>query len=96
MKFSSFKYLLGQGWNNFSGKGNRLMSVASVGVVTSCLILVGVCASLAFNVNSFVQYLGAQNEVVVYVADTATDADVAEMYAQLTADEDIASFTYIS
>jgi len=96
MRFSSFKYLLGQGWNNFSGKGNRLMSIASVGVVTSCLILVGVCASLALNVNSFVQYLGAQNEVVVYVADTATDADVAEMNARLTADEDISSFVYIS
>ena len=96
MKFSSFKYLLGQGWNNFSGKGNRLMSVASVGVVTSCLILVGACASLALNVNSFVQYLGDQNEVVVYVADTATEAEVAEMNARLTGDENISSFTYVS
>lgn len=96
MRFSSFKYLLGQGWHNFSGKGNRLMSVASVGVVTSCLILVGVCASLALNVNSFVQYLGAQNEVVVYMADTATEAEVAEANAQLTANENISSFVYVS
>ncbi|MBR5520703.1 MAG: permease-like cell division protein FtsX [Oscillospiraceae bacterium] len=96
MRFSSFKYLLGQGWNNFSGKGNRLMSMASVGVVTSCLILVGICASLALNVNSFVQYLGAQNEVVVYMADTATESDIAEANAQLTADEEVSSFTYVS
>ena len=94
MKFSSFKYLFRQGWNNF--KDNRLMSVASVGVVTSCLILVGLCGSLVINVNSFVQYLGAQNEVVIYMDDTATDAQVAEINASLTADEDVSSFKYVS
>lgn len=94
MKFSSFKYLFRQGWNNFVG--NRLMSVASVGVVTACLILVGVCGSLVMNVNSFVQYLGAQNEVVIYMDDTATDAQVAQINASLTADEDVSSFKYVS
>ena len=94
MKFSSFKYLFKQGWNNFVG--NRLMSVASVGVVTACLILVGLSGSLVLNVNSFVQYLGAQNEVVIYIDDTATDAQVAEINAFLTADEDVSSFKYVS
>ncbi len=94
MRFSSFKYLFRQGWNNF--KDNRLMSVASVGVVTSCLILVGLCGSLVLNVNSFVKYLGAQNEVVIYMDDTATDAQVAEINASLTSDEDVSSFKYVS
>ncbi len=94
MKFSSFKYLFGQGWNNF--KGNRLMSVASVGVVTSCLILVGICASLVINVNSFVQYLGAQNEVVVYLKDEANLDHVNAINSSLEKDEDVADFRYVS
>jgi len=94
MKFSSFKYLFSQGWHNF--RNNRLMSVASVGVVSSCLILVGVCASLALNVNSFVGYLGDQNEIVIYVADTATQEDISGMDSQLADDRDVTSYTYIS
>ncbi len=94
MKFSSFKYLMGQGWHNF--RSNRLMSAASVGVVASCLLLVGICGSLALNVNSFVKYLGDQNEVVVYVKDEASEEQIAEMNSRLTADKDINSFTFVS
>ena len=94
MKFSSFKYLFRQGWNNF--KGNRLMSVASVGVVTSCLILVGICGSLVLNVNSFVQYLGAQNEVVIYMKDEATLENINTINSSLEKDEDVADFKFVS
>ncbi len=94
MRFSSFKYLFRQGWNNF--KGNRLMSVASVGVVTACLILVGLCGSLVLNVNSFVQYLGAQNEVVIYMDESSTDRQVAQIDSALSTDENVASFKYVS
>ena len=94
MKFSSFKYLFRQGWNNF--KGNRLMSVASVGVVTSCLILVGICGSLVLNVNSFVQYLGAQNEVVIYMKDEATLENINFINSSLEKDEDVTEFKFVS
>lgn len=94
MKFSSFKYLFRQGWNNF--KGNRLMSVASVGVVTSCLILVGICGSLVLNVNSFVQYLGAQNEVVIYMKDVATLENINSINSSLEKDEDVTDFKFVS
>ena len=94
MKFSSFKYLFRQGWNNF--KGNRLMSVASVGVVTSCLILVGICGSLVLNVNSFVQYLGAQNEVVIYMKDESTLENINSINSSLEKDEDVTEFKFVS
>ena len=94
MKFSSFKYLFRQGWSNF--KGNRLMSVASVGVVTSCLILVGICGSLVLNVNSFVQYLGAQNEVVIYMKDEATLENINSINSSLEKDEDVTEFKFVS
>ncbi len=94
MKFSSFKYLLGQGFRNF--KGNRLMSVASVGVVASCLILTGICGLLALNVNSFVNYLGAQNEVVIYLRETATEDQISNMEKKLSSDSDVSSYVFVS
>ena len=74
MKFSSFKYLFKQGLHNF--RDNRLMSVASVGVVASCLIMVGISISLAINVNSFVRYLGDQNEVIIYMKEDADQEQI--------------------
>ena len=94
MKFSSFKYLLGQGWNNF--KNNRLMSVASVAVVSACLLLVGVFGSLAINVNSFVQYLGRQNEVVVYVKTGTEQRTIEAMNERIKNDESVSSYTFVS
>ena len=94
MKMSSFKYLFSQGWHNF--RSNSLMSAASVGVVASCLILVGVFGSLALNVNSFVKYLGDQNEIVVYMKDEASQNDIDNASEKLEADEDITKFEYIS
>ena len=61
MKFSNFKYLVKQGFSNF--KENRTMSVASIGVVLSCLIIVGVCGLLAININSFAKPLWLSDSV---------------------------------
>ena len=94
MKFSSFKYLLGQGWNNF--RNNRIMSVASVAVVSACLLLVGVCGSVVLNVNSYVKFLGQQNEVVIYVKDDAAQQDIDSMDSQLKSDNDVSSYVFVS
>ncbi len=94
MKFSNFKYLVKQGFSNF--KENRIMSVASIGVVVSCLVIVGVCGLLALNINSFATFLGNQNEVVAYIYDDATEEQVEEVRNFLKNSENIASFDYIS
>lgn len=94
MKYSSFKYLFKQGFHNF--KDNRLMSVASVGVVCSCLIIVGICGMLALNVNSFVKYLGDQNEVIIYVAQDASEEQITAMDNLLHEDKNISQYTFVS
>lgn len=53
--------------------GNRLMSVASIGVLTACIAIIGVASLLSLNVNSFVTFLGGKSEIVVYVKDIETD-----------------------
>ncbi len=94
MKFSSFKYLFKQGLSSF--KENKMMSFASIGVVTSCLIIVGVFGLLALNVNSFVNYLGEQNEVVVYVKDEADQTKTENIRNSIQAYENINDFVYVS
>ena len=45
MNWSSFKYLVKQGWHNMVA--NRLMTVASLGVLTACLVITGIAGILS-------------------------------------------------
>ena len=47
MSFSGFKYLTGQGLHNLTR--NKLMSIASIGVLTACLVITGIAALLSVN-----------------------------------------------
>lgn len=94
MNYSSFKYLIKQGWHNMFA--NRLMTLASVGVLTACLIITGVAGLLSANVNSFVDYLGDQNEVILYLQDTITDQQRQDLEAAFTAENNVERFYYVS
>ncbi|MEG1175642.1 MAG: permease-like cell division protein FtsX [Ruthenibacterium sp.] len=93
MKWSSFKYLAKQGWHSMVS--NRLMTLASIGVLSACLFITGVAALLSVNVNSFVAYLSAQNEVEIYLNDI--DEGAAEtLRAQVAAIDNVTECLYIS
>ena len=94
MKFSNFKYLVKQGFLNF--KENRLMSFASIGVVVSCLIIVGICGLLAININNFANFLGSQNELVVYIYDDATQDEIDAIDSFIKSNENIATYNFVS
>ena len=94
MKFSNFKYLVKQGFSNF--KENRLMSLASIGVVVSCLIIVGICGLLAININNFANFLGSQNELVVYIYDDATQKEIDAIDSFIKSNENIATYNFVS
>ena len=72
------------------------MSVASIGVIISCLFIVGVCGLLAANINSFAKFLGDQNEVVAYLYDDASEEQVNHISEFLKGNENVASYDYIS
>lgn len=64
MKFSNFRYLVKDGAKNIWF--NRLMSFASVGTLTACLLLVGFAVLFSLNISSAVTYVEQQNELVVF------------------------------
>ena len=83
MRFSSFTYLVGQGLHNM--RANRLMTLASMGVLTVCMILVGAAYLLGVNVDAVVGYIGSQNESYVIINDEATDEQVTALGDQIAA-----------
>ena len=63
MKLSGIKYLADQGVENIWK--NKMMAFATFCVLLISLLLVGISALFYVNINSMIQGLGSQNEVVV-------------------------------
>ena len=87
MRLSSVKYLVGEGFKN--AWVNRLMSLASIGVLVACMVVIGLALLISENVAKAIGKLEQQNVVMVYMedynwalysdkTDTSSDAAVSE------------------
>lgn len=94
MKSSGVKYLFKEGLRNVWS--NRLMSLASIGVLSACLLLVGVTVLLTANVDSMIGYVEEQNDVVIFLKDDATPEQTEEMQQGLEQLDGVTNVTYIS
>lgn len=77
MSGASFRYLVKEGFRNTWT--NRMMSIASICVLLSCLVLIGSASMIFLNINSLVQKIEDENVIMVYIDDEATDADIDEL-----------------
>ena len=75
---------------------NRLMSFASVGVLTVCLIITGVAGLFTANMNSLMIYLRSQNEVVVYLDENLDETGLASVDSALRSISGLKEVTYVS
>lgn len=94
MRFDSFKYLVKQGWHNMVA--NRLMTLASIGVLSACLIITGLASLISLNVNRVVDYLQNQNEIQVYIIEGTTPENQASLRQQLQALDNVREVEYVS
>ena len=67
MRLSSVRYLVGEGFKNVWT--NRLMSLASVGVLVACMVVIGLALLISENVAKAIGNLEQQNVVMVYMED---------------------------
>ncbi|MCI7265319.1 MAG: permease-like cell division protein FtsX [Eubacterium coprostanoligenes] len=81
MSGASFRYLIKEGFHNTWT--NRMMSVASICVLLSCLLLIGSASMIFLNIDSLVQKIENENVIMVYIDDEATDADIDELGIEL-------------
>lgn len=81
MKFSSIRYLNKEGVRNLWV--NRLMTFASVGVLTACMILMGCCILIILNMNHQLQLVEDQNTVVLFIESGTSNERISEIEGEI-------------
>lgn len=89
-----FGYLFNEGikntWNN------RGMSIASVGILVSCLLITGVAVLFCQNLQAMVDKIGSENVVTVYLELKLSDKDVERVGKQIEAVDNISKIVFYS
>lgn len=83
MTGASLKYLTKEGFRNVWT--NRMMSIASIAILMSCLVLIGSASMIFLNIDSLLSKIEQENVVMVYVKDDTTDEELKEMENQIKA-----------
>ncbi len=94
MRASSFRYLVKNGIHNLWS--NRMMTIASVGTLIACLLIVGFAVLFSINVDSIVEYMGEQNEVVIFMQMDTPLEYMTTMEAELSQVEGLDDVVYVS
>ena len=94
MRASSMRYLVKNGFKNLWN--NRMMTVASVGTLIACLLIVGIAVLFSLNVDNMVEYVGEQNELVVFMEVGTTEQQLSETRSQLDKINGLGDVTYVS
>ena len=93
MKGSSLGYLTREGFRNIWV--NRLLTLATVVVLVSCLIIVGSGLLIFLNINNVLDLIEGQNVVMVYVNDEADDYLTQTLGVQLETLENIKDVEFV-
>lgn len=94
MKLNSFNYLIKQG---FSGAWkNRIMSFASFCIMTVSMLMVGMSVLITLNINGIIGGIEDRNQIIVQVADTASEAEIADLEATLKRTNNISEVVFFS
>ncbi len=83
------RYLTKEGFRNL--KVNKLMTVASITVLLSCLMLIGIAFMLLVNIEAFISGIESENVIMVYADIDSSDEDYAELGEELRALGNISS-----
>ena len=94
MKNRNIRYLTHEGIKNIGI--NRLMSVASVAVLMSCLVIIGFALLLFLNVDSLLQHIESQNVVMAFCEVGADEAQVSDTKNRLELIDNISSIDFVS
>lgn len=90
----SFGYLTKEGFRNIWT--NRLMSVASIAVLLSCLIMIGSAFMVLMNIQQVIDNIEDMNVIVVYVKDDADEVQTKTLGDDLAALSNVLKVEFIS
>lgn len=85
----NIKYLTKEGFRNL--KVNKLMSVASITVLFSCLMLIGIAFMILVNIEAFISNIESENVIMVYADMDGTEYDYLALGSHLRSLDNIES-----
>lgn len=94
MTGSSLRYLIKEGFRNTWT--NRMMSIASICVLLSCLVLIGSASMIFLNINALVDRIEDENVIMVYIEKNTTDADMDAMGESLVNMKNIEKVEFVA
>ena len=89
-----FGYLVKEGFKNVYA--NRIMSIASVCVLVSCLVMTGAAALFSLNVLNIVDEVEKNNETSVYILKEKNDIEAKQIGAKIQEIENVDKVTFVS
>ena len=89
-----FGYLVKEGFRNVYA--NRIMSIASVCVLISCLVMTGAAALFSINVNNIVNIIEKNNETSVYISKACSDLEAKQIGTKISAIDNVESIIFVS
>lgn len=90
----SLGYLTKEGFKNIWL--NRLMSVASISVLLSCLVMMGIAFMLIVNMQEIITNIEDSNVIVAFVDDNADEETVAKVRTDLMKIENVKDCEFVS
>lgn len=94
IRFSSLCYLIKEGVRNIWN--NRIMSLASIGVLVACMLLIGGALLLSLNITSIVGFVEDQSEAVIFLDDNLSDNEHLEIENKIRASRNINKLQFVS
>jgi cell division transport system permease protein len=75
---------------------NKMMTLASVAVLSACLLLIGAAGLLSVNLNAAMQTIEDQNEVEIFILDCATEDQQTALANTIKNDATLQNYVYVS
>lgn len=94
MRFSGFLYLLKEGIKSIWS--NRMMSLASIGVLISCLLLTGTAELLTLTVSNTLDSIGGTNVTRVFLEQEVTDLEAVYISDEISRMDNVAATAVVS
>ncbi len=94
MRINNFGYLVKEGVRGIFTHG--FMSFAAVCVTVACLLIVGIFASVMYNVNIMVEDLNQTNEILVYIDESLADSEAESLETEIRAVDNVLYADFVS
>lgn len=94
MKMNKCGYLIKEGFRSI--KTHKFMSFASVAIILACLIIMGSFSLLAVNIDSLIDNLEQQNEMVAFIDEDLSEKQARALQPKLEGVDNVESVEFMS